>query len=265
MDDRRFGTTIRTIRQRKKWRQEDLAERADVSPSLVSRIERGQFGEIPLDRIRAVAGALGVQTQLTAWWRGGDLDLLLNRRHSLLHEAVARYIRERAPEWMLAPEVSFSIWGERGVIDILAWHPGRRALLIIELKTDVVDVNDLLGRVDRKRRLGREVAAQHGWDPETVSVWIIVADGRTNRRRVAAHSTMLRSAFPADGRAMPGWLRAPNRAIAGLTFWRVAERGSATGDHHPVRRVRRVGRGEAGGSNPRTSAPQAARFLPGDS
>ena len=47
---------------------------------------------------------------------------------------------------MLAPEVSFSIYGERGVIDILAWHPGRRALLIIELKTDIVDVNELVGR-----------------------------------------------------------------------------------------------------------------------
>ena len=265
MDDRRFGTTIRTIRQRNKWRQEDLAERAHVSPSLVSRIERGQFGEIPLDRIRAVAGALGVQTQLTAWWRGGDLDLLLNRRHSLLHEAVVRHLRDRVPDWVLASEVSFSIWGERGVIDILAWHPGRRALLIIELKTDIVDVNDLLGRVDRKRRLGREVAAQHGWDPETVSVWIIVADGRTNRRRVAAHSTMLRVGVPGRWSGNAGLAAGSEAADRGPDV--LARRRASIGDGRPppgsARPTSRAARVTSRAA--RATSLQTARFLRGDS
>ena len=101
---------------------------------------------------------------------------------------------------MLAPEVSFSIYGERGVIDILAWHPGRRALLIIELKTDIVDVNDLAGSADRRRRLAPKIVAERGWDPVTVSVWVIVAPGRTNRRRVAATSGDAPSGIP-GGRA----------------------------------------------------------------
>lgn len=35
------------------------------------------------------------------------------------------------------PEVSFSIYGQRGVIDILAWHAATRSLLVIELKTEM--------------------------------------------------------------------------------------------------------------------------------
>ena len=48
-----------------------------------------------------------------------------NRRHSTFHELVARWFGDVLPAWVLAPEVSYSIYGERGVIDILAWHPGR--------------------------------------------------------------------------------------------------------------------------------------------
>ena len=75
-----------------------------------------------------------------------------------MHESVARVFRDELPAWMLAPEVSFSVYGERGVIDILAWHPGRRALLVIELKTDLVDMNELLGTFDRKRAPGRRAS-----------------------------------------------------------------------------------------------------------
>ena len=156
---------------------------------------------------------------LVARWRAGDLDRLLNARHSKLHESVARMFRDDLPAWAFRPETSFAIYGERGVIDILAWHAGHRALLVIELKTDIVDVNDLVGTVDRKRRLAAQVAAEFGWVPETVSVWVIVADGRTNRARIAVHNAMLRAAFPTDGRSIRGWLRDPARAVSALSIW----------------------------------------------
>ena len=50
--------------------------------------------------------------------------------------------------------------GERGVIDILAWHAATRTLLVIELKTEIVDINELMGTVDRKRRLAATVARE---------------------------------------------------------------------------------------------------------
>lgn len=148
---------MRQVRTRRGWRQADLSEAADVSRATISRMERGHFGKVSLGTIRRVAAALDIRIELIARWRAGDLDRLLNARHSALHELNARHFAE-LPGWMAEPEVSFSIFGERGVIDILAWHPGRRALLITELKTDIADVSDLVGTVDRKRRLAAQVA-----------------------------------------------------------------------------------------------------------
>jgi transcriptional regulator with XRE-family HTH domain len=71
-----------------------------------------------------------------------------------------------------------------------------RALVVIELKTDIVDVNDLIGQMDRRRRLARRIAKERDWDPLTISTWVIVAAGRTIRARLAAHRALLRNAFP---------------------------------------------------------------------
>ena len=144
---------------------------------------------------------------------------MLNARHSELHELVARWFAAELPEWVLAPEVSFAIYGERGVIDILAWHEPTRSLLVIELKTAIADVNELLGTADRKRRLAAQVARERGWDPLTVSQWLIVADTRTNRRRLDAHLAVIRNAFPAGTWAIRRWLRRPRDTIAAVTVW----------------------------------------------
>ena len=243
MDDLRFGAVVRAVRIRRGWRQVDLAEKARVSPSTISRIERGHFDRLSLVVIRRVAAALDIRVDLIARWRAGDLDRLLNAKHSALHEQVARMFRADLPAWIMEPEVSFAVYGERGVIDILAWHSGRRALLVIELKTDIVDVNDLVGGVDRKRRHARTVAMARGWDPATVSVWVIVAAGRTNRARVAAHGAMLRAAYPTDGRGIMRWLRDPAASVAALSMWQNVQPGTAMADLSSVRRVRSRNRG----------------------
>ena len=135
--------------------------------------------------------------------------------------------------------MTFAIYGQRGAIDILAWHPGRRALLVIELKTEIVDVNELLGRLDSKRRLAHEVARERGWTAVTTAAWLIVADSSTNRRRVAAHEQMLRSALPNSKPELRRWLSDPQDTIGALTFWPV---GAST-EARPRSRVRaRTGR-----------------------
>jgi transcriptional regulator with XRE-family HTH domain len=245
MDDQRFGSAVRAVRIKRSWRQADLSARAGVSASTISRIERGHIDTLPVATIRRVAAALDVRVDLVARWRAGDLDRLLNAKHSALHEQVARMFRHELPDWVVEPEVSFAVYGERGVIDILAWHAGRRALLVIELKTDIVDVNDLVGGVDQKRRLARNVASDRGWDPASVSVWVIVAAGRTNRARLAAHGAMLRAAYPTDGRGVRRWLADPSRHVAALSLWQNVHSGTAMAGLTPVRRVRATKRPEA--------------------
>jgi transcriptional regulator with XRE-family HTH domain len=238
MDDIRLGTAIRLVRQRRGWRQQDLATRAGVSQSFVSRIELGRVGPQSIDSVRALAAALEIRVDLVPRWRAGDLDRLLNSRHSALHESVARMFRDQLPGWVLAPEVSFAIYGERGVIDILAWHPGRRALLLIELKTELVDMNETIGTLDRKRRLARQIARDRGWDPVSVSAWLIVSASRTNRRRVDAHEAMLRAALPADGRTIRRWLREPVGPVGAVSFWTDMHAVGGRPSLRPIRRVR---------------------------
>ena len=230
------------MRIRRRLTQSELSKLAGVSRGTISRIERGHLDQVSLAAIRAVSKALDVRVDLMPRWRGGDLDRLMNARHSALHEDVARSFELR-PDWLVAPEVSFAIYAERGVIDILAWHASRQMLLVIELKTDIVDLNELVGTLDRKRRLAWQVARDRGWGvgPEThTSAWLIVADGHTNRRRVQAHRAMLRAALPLDGRSIDGWLRDPSRPIGALSFWPDAHAVSIGGGRTPVRRVRPV-------------------------
>jgi transcriptional regulator with XRE-family HTH domain len=237
VDGVRLGTVCRALRMRKRWRQVDLAAKAGVSAAAVSRFERGRARELPVDVLVRVVEALGGRFDFVVRWNGGELDRLLNARHSALHESVARTF-QALDGWVIAPEVSFSIRGERGIIDILAWHPATRALLVIELKTEIVDVNELMGTVDRKRRLAAVVARERGWIARTVSVWVIVGDSKTNRRRAWSHTTTLRAAFPIDGRSIRPWLRRPPGPVACLSFWTYRRSADAKSQVATVKRVR---------------------------
>ncbi len=239
MEDQRVGAAFRAVRIRRRSRQEDVAKAARVSRALVSLIERGHVDQLSLAALRRVGTALDVRVEVVPRWRAGELDRLLNARHSALHETLARFFRD-LPGWVAAPEVSFAVYGERGVIDILAWHSARRALLVIELKTDVIDVQDLVGTLDRKRRLAPRVGEERGWLPSAVSTWLVIVDTKTNRRRVEAHAAVLRSAFPCDGREMRGWLRRPTGSVAGLSFWTIASPGSTRRKMPTQQRVRKV-------------------------
>ena len=217
MDDQRAGQILRALRQRKGWRQRDLGVRAGVSDTMIARIERGAFASIPLAKIRRVAETLGARFDTIVRWHGADLGRLLDARHAAMHETMARLLGA-LDGWQFEPEVSFSIYGERGIIDILAWHPGRRMLLVIELKTEVVEVSGLLGTMDQRRRLAREIGARFGWKPLAVSTWVVIAEGRTNRRAVADHANVLRAKMPIDGRGMGHWLRDPGSRVDALSF-----------------------------------------------
>ena len=238
MDDQRLGAAIRAARIRRGWRQEDLAVRAGVSGSVVSRLERGHLDSMPLRTLRAVSGALEVRLELLPRSRGADLDRLVNARHAELTEAVVGWLRSR-PGWEVRPEHSFSHFGERGVIDAVAWHAGRRALLECEHKTDVIDPGEILATVDRRRRLGPEIVATLGWEPASVSSLLIVGDSDVNRHRIARLASTFDAALPDRTVAVRAYLRDPNRAIRGLIYFANRHPGQANNRFATARRVRR--------------------------
>lgn len=232
-------------------RQQDVAVRAGVHRATISLIERGHWEALSFRIVARVAAVLEMRLDVVARWRGGELDRLVNAGHSRMHEVVAEMF-DGLPEWITQPEVSFAIYGERGTIDILAFHPPSGSLLVIELKTEIVDVQALVGRVDVKARLAAKVARDRGWMAKSISVWVAVAESRTNRRRVAAHRSMLRAAFPDDGRQMRTWLRKPIGVRRVLSFVTSAHGSSAGQKWVPVKRVRRAASRHA--TSPTTTA-----------
>ena len=130
--------------------------------------------------------------------------------------------------WEVRAEVSYSVYGERGSIDILGWHEASRALLVVEVKTELVSIEETIRKHDQKTRLAANVAAQQlGWEPRTTSRLLAFPDWSTPRRRVARHGGVLDVAYPIRGAAMRSWLRSPERDAAGLLFIRVVSVGGA--------------------------------------
>lgn len=198
---------------------------------------------LKLGHIEAIAGALGARLDLRVMWNGPELDRLLDAAHSAMAASVKRRLERWG--WLVRVEVSYSRYGERGRIDLLAWHPSTGILLVLEIKTDLVDVQDLLGTLDAKARLARHVAQQFGWSVRAVVPGIVFAERKTTRRRLRAVETLF-DRFSLRGRAAVTWLRAPDGVPSGLLWFMASApanaprgservRGAAPGQTHPGR------------------------------
>ena len=217
MDDARIGRALRAIRHHLGRRQDDVAVRARVSQAAVSLAERGHLDAMPLRRLRAIAKSLDADVVVGIRWRGGDLDRLLDEGHATLVGLVTELLEGLG--WETRPEVTYSVYGERGSIDVLAWHPGTRTLLVVEVKTELASVEETLRRHDAKVRLAPAVAAERfGWHAANVARLLVLPGAATPRRRVQRHAAVLDRAYPTRGTAVRGWLAAPSGVMSGLVF-----------------------------------------------
>jgi hypothetical protein len=166
-----------------------------------------------LETIVRVARALEIQVDVVARWRAEGLDRLLDEAHAEIVETLVR--RYTAAGWQVAVEVSFAIGGERGSVDVLAFHPGTRIVAVNEVKSVVPDVQAMIHGLDRKSRVARALAAERGWDPLVVSRYLVIGEDRTARRRVAQHDALFTAAFPVRGRAALASIDNPGRANVG--------------------------------------------------
>jgi transcriptional regulator with XRE-family HTH domain len=235
MGDLTIGRTCRTLRRRLGWRQSDVAAKAGVSQSLVSNIERGLVGPCTVSTLRQVFGVLEAELTLTARWRGGELDRLLDEDHSRLVAAIAGILR--ADGWETLVEVTFSEYGERGSIDVLAWHRVTRTLLVVEVKASITSAEETVRRVDVKTRLAPRIgASRFGARPATVRL-LVVGDSSTNRRR--ARRLFDIGAFSAmPNHEVRAWLRRPASPLGSVMF--LAGTASSAGGPRRVRKPKGV-------------------------
>ncbi len=248
MDDLRIGAVCRALRRRQGWRQSDLATRAGVHQTTISRIERGAAGTLTVDVLRRVFAELGARFDPGVLWRGGELDRLLDARHATLVDQAAQAYA--AVGWTVVPEVTFSEYGERGSIDLFCGYPRLRAVSVNEMKSDVTSVEETTRKHDMKVRLAPKLAQERfGWRPQSIGRVLVVPEDRTIRRIVDRHKAVFDAAYPARTREVGNWIREPSGNLAGLWFLpsKLEARASrSAGGSRRVRRPRPSGRASAG-------------------
>jgi transcriptional regulator with XRE-family HTH domain len=225
----RFGRGVRALRIRRRWRQKDLAAAARLSPTMVARIERGNGGSVPARKLDQVAQALGATTDLRLSWNGEALDRLLDGAHAAIVEAVAATLRPLG--WEVLLEATFFIRGERGSIDVLAWHTASRVVLVVEVKSIVPDVQGMLAALDRKTRLAIEIARGRGWDPMAVGRLLVIGESRTSRRRIASVAATFNAQFPDRIVRVRRWLARPHASAPLRGLWFLSSGHGVTARH----------------------------------
>ena len=179
-----------------------------MSGPTISRVERGLIRGVPLGTIERVAEALGATVDVTIRWQGEQLDRLLDSAHASIEEQTAAFLASSG--WSVRPEVSFNHYGDRGRVDLLAFHAASGVALVIEVKGSIGDLQDALGRLDVKLRLGRSLADASGWaGVRAIVPAFVFADTRTVRRTIALHAAIF-ARFTVRGRSAQAWVRRPS-------------------------------------------------------
>lgn len=234
VDTLRAARAFRAVRLHLGLRQRDVAARAGVGQQTVSDLERGRLGAMTFSDAACLFDALDIRTFLTVSWRGGELDRLLDEGHAAIGGACAA--RLLGWGWVVLSEVTFSVYGERGSIDLLAWHAATRTLLVIEIKTEVTSAEETLRRHDVKVRLAPGLCRERfGATPANVVRLLVLADSSANRARVGRLAPLFDAAYPLRGHALRRWLANPSPVAGGLMFLNT---GSTGANGLPPRRVR---------------------------
>lgn len=238
MDDRTVGLVLRALRRRRGWRQIDLAVRAGCSQAVVSQVERGQLARSTLATLRRLFNAVEARLELLARWRGAELDRLIDSDHAAIGSVLARRL-ERA-DWVTLHEVTYSIGGERGSIDVLGVREAQRAVLVCEVKSDIPSAEAAGRKLDEKARLARSIVRTRlGWTPETVGVVLVLPEANRLRRLLAGPAAVLSRMYPIESRRVVGWLANPVAPLRATWFLSDIAGRSRSRVARPVRRVSR--------------------------
>lgn len=215
MNDQQVGRLLRLLRVRKAWRQEDASARAHISRNVTRKIERGELGSTSLGLLRKYAAAFDLRLDLAVIGRGGDLARTIDEEHAMIVEQLAATLNHLG--WRVEPEASFNHYGDRGRIDLLAYHPETGTLLIIEVKTVLTDLQEMFGSMNVKHRVASVLATERGWEIRRVGSLLAIASSSSSRQVVRRHATLF-GPFVSEARTIHRWMEAPS-AAARMLLW----------------------------------------------
>lgn len=199
---------IRTTREALGWSQRELARRANRSPSMICRLESERLPNVTLRTISQLLNVLEVRVDLDV-----QPPLIVDppSQRDAAHARCSSSVRRRLEVlgWIVALEVEVISRSARGWIDVLAYHPLARSLLVIEIKTEIRDVGAIQRSITWYEREAFDVARRMGWHAVRVASALFLLETVANDAAVIDNRELLRQSFPTRAPALASWLQHP--------------------------------------------------------
>jgi transcriptional regulator with XRE-family HTH domain len=179
--------------------QAEVAAAVGISRSHYAGIESGK--EDPsIDVVWRIADRLGLDIELV-----GRAPIAFERRHGdLVHARCSAYVDRRFARegWLTVREVETFAGRAHGWIDLLAFEPVSRTLVIVEVKTRLDDIGAVERQLGRYEKDAKRIANELGWYPRETAAWLLLLASDEIERQVALHAGLLRATFPDRARVM---------------------------------------------------------------
>jgi hypothetical protein len=160
----------------------------------VSRAERGTLVTLTIADADELCRALGATLVF-----GVEAPILIagDRQRDAAHSRCVAYVAKRLERdgWLVAREVEIGDIRRPGWIDLLAYHPSTRTLLVIEVKTQVVDVGGLERQLTWYQRHGEMAARRRGWAPRHTLTAALILATEANDLRLRENAGTFRQRF----------------------------------------------------------------------
>ena len=216
-DDERVAAVARLLRRKTGLRQVDLV-RPGRSRHFIRQLEAGRAGGLRVDDVRSYFRELGAHAKLIINWQGAALDRLLDERHAAIVEQTVAVVRGYGWPTIMS-EATFSEYGERGSVDVLAADERRSAVFVGEAKRDWGSIEATNRSLDAKARLAPKICFDRlGWRPLAVAKVLVFPEDSTARRVARRFESTLAATYPSRAREIRAWLRKPDGNLAGLWF-----------------------------------------------
>lgn len=209
MREQEIGRLFRMLRYRREWTQVQAAEKAGISRAVAQKIEHGDAATVSMVLVRKYAAAFDLRVDFLLLGRGAEVARLLDEEHAQIVGELAAFLKRNG--WVIEPEASFNVYGDRGRVDLLAYHPGTKTVLMIEVKTILTDLGDMFGSMNVKQRVVRSMARERHWEVETVGTLLAVADTVPSRGVVRDHAALF-DEFEPLASGIRKWLAHPTGA-----------------------------------------------------
>jgi transcriptional regulator with XRE-family HTH domain len=194
--------------------QREFAKRIGRSPAYVSLLERGLIETLSIadaDRICRILGAtlvLGVEA--TVVFAGP-------RQRDAAHARCVAYVarRLRADCWLVEREAQIGSPSRPGWIDILAFHPISRVLLVIEVKTELTDLGALERQLRWYVREAPRAATQFGWRAQVLHSCVLMLSTAVIDERIRENAPGIRQISPRGWRDLLQVVRGETATASG--------------------------------------------------